>query len=128
MSDPILHLGRIEPEPAHLGLRIPLTDHPKSRLARQEGVALEGERQPRGQVSALSPPLAAPPLALRPDADRSPLCRRPRDHPSARPTHLRVRRFVCRVCHCPRRIFAERLPALAAAFARRTTRLAAHVL
>jgi transposase len=42
--------------------------------------------------------------------------------------HLRVRRFACRVRHCPRRIFAERLPALAAAFARRTKRLAAHVL
>jgi hypothetical protein len=42
--------------------------------------------------------------------------------------HRRVRRFVCPVRHCPRRIFAERLPALAAGFACRTRRLAAHVL
>ena len=38
--------------------------------------------------------------------------------------HLRVRRFVCRVRWCQRKIFAERLPDLVAPFARRTTRLA----
>lgn len=37
--------------------------------------------------------------------------------------HLRVRRFVCRVRWCRRKIFAERLPDLVAPFARRTTRL-----
>jgi transposase len=37
---------------------------------------------------------------------------------------VRVRRFVCAVPRCPRRIFCERLPGTAAAHARRTTRLA----
>ena len=42
--------------------------------------------------------------------------------------HLRVRRFVCRVPWCRRKIFAERLPDLVAPFARRTARLSAHAL
>jgi len=42
--------------------------------------------------------------------------------------HLRVRRFVCRVRWCRRKIFAERLPDLVAPFARRTARLTTHVL
>ena len=42
--------------------------------------------------------------------------------------HLRVRRFVCRVPSCRRKIFAERLPDLVAPFAQRTTRLADHLL
>ncbi len=42
--------------------------------------------------------------------------------------HLRVRRFACRVRRCRRKIFAERLPDLVAPFARRTARLAAHLL
>ncbi len=42
--------------------------------------------------------------------------------------HLRVRRFVCRVRSCRRKIFAERLPDLVAPFAQRTTRLADHLL
>ena len=42
--------------------------------------------------------------------------------------HLRVRRFVCRVRWCQRKIFAERLPDLVAPYARRTVRLAAHLL
>jgi transposase len=42
--------------------------------------------------------------------------------------HLQVRRFVCRVRWCRRKIFAERLSDLVAPFARRTTRLAAHLL
>src|SRR3954470_7834044 len=37
---------------------------------------------------------------------------------------LRVRRFYCRNAACPRRTFAERLPELVAAHARRTRRLA----
>lgn len=37
---------------------------------------------------------------------------------------VRVRRFVCEVPRCPRRVFCERLPGTAAAYARRTTRLA----
>lgn len=37
---------------------------------------------------------------------------------------IRVRRFVCEVPRCPRRVFCERLPATAAPYARRTTRLA----
>lgn len=37
---------------------------------------------------------------------------------------LRVRRFRCSAPGCPRRIFAERLPAVAASWARRTGRLA----
>src|SRR5919204_7049059 len=37
--------------------------------------------------------------------------------------HVRVRRFVCRVRWCRRKVFAERLPELAAPFARRTARL-----
>ena len=36
---------------------------------------------------------------------------------------MRVRRFVCRVRWCRRKVFAERLPELAAPFARRTARL-----
>jgi len=36
---------------------------------------------------------------------------------------LRVRRFFCDALECARRIFAERLPAVAAPFARRTLRL-----
>lgn len=36
---------------------------------------------------------------------------------------VQVRRFVCAVPRCPRRIFCERLPASAAAYARRTSRL-----
>ncbi len=39
--------------------------------------------------------------------------------------HVRVRRFVCRVRWCRRKVFAERLPDLAAPFARRTARLTA---
>jgi transposase len=42
--------------------------------------------------------------------------------------HLRVRRFVCRVRWCRRKLFAERLPDLAAPFARCTTRLADHLV
>jgi transposase len=38
--------------------------------------------------------------------------------------HLVVRKFFCRTPACPRRVFTERLPALAAPYARRTTRLA----
>lgn len=41
---------------------------------------------------------------------------------------LRVRRFVCWYRRCPQRIFRERLPALAVAYARRTTRAASRVL
>ncbi len=37
---------------------------------------------------------------------------------------VRARRFVCDVPRCPRRVFCERLPGTAAAYARRTTRLA----
>lgn len=42
--------------------------------------------------------------------------------------HLRVRRFVCRVRWCRRKIFAERLPDLVAPFARRTMRLTDHLV
>jgi len=38
--------------------------------------------------------------------------------------HLVVRKFFCRTPDCPRRVFTERLPALVARYARRTTRLA----
>ena len=41
---------------------------------------------------------------------------------------LRVRKFFCRQPTCPRRIFTERLPGLAAPWARRTLRLAARLL
>ncbi len=41
---------------------------------------------------------------------------------------LRVRKFFCRNAICPRRIFAERLPGVVAPWARRTLRLAAHLL
>jgi transposase len=37
--------------------------------------------------------------------------------------HLAVRKFRCLDASCPRRIFTERLPAVAAPYARRTTRL-----
>jgi transposase len=37
---------------------------------------------------------------------------------------LRVRKWLCRNRHCPRRIFTERLPTVAAPWARRTLRLA----
>ena len=39
---------------------------------------------------------------------------------------LHVRRFFCLTANCARTIFTERLPALAAPWARRTRRLAAH--
>jgi hypothetical protein len=42
--------------------------------------------------------------------------------------HLQTRRFVCRVPWCRRRIFTERLPALLAPLARRTTRLQERLL
>jgi transposase len=42
--------------------------------------------------------------------------------------HLQTRRFVCRVPWCRRKIFTERLPAVVAPSARRTTRLQAHLL
>jgi hypothetical protein len=38
--------------------------------------------------------------------------------------HLRVRKWFCGHRHCPRRIFTERLPTVAAPWARRTLRLA----
>jgi transposase len=41
---------------------------------------------------------------------------------------LRVRKFFCRHPTCPRRIFTERLPGLAAPWARRTLRLTARLL
>jgi transposase len=41
---------------------------------------------------------------------------------------LRVRKLFCRNVSCPRRIFTERLPGLVAPWARRTLRLAAHLL
>src|SRR5918999_1214097 len=41
---------------------------------------------------------------------------------------LRVRKFFCRHPTCPHRIFTERLPGLAAPWARRTLRLAARLL
>jgi transposase len=42
--------------------------------------------------------------------------------------HLRVRKFLCDNAACSRRIFTERLPAVAAPWARRTTRLAKRLL
>jgi zinc-finger of transposase IS204/IS1001/IS1096/IS1165 len=42
--------------------------------------------------------------------------------------HLQVRRFVCEVRRCRRRIFTERLPGLVVPSARRTTRLTSQVL
>src|SRR5919199_4993557 len=42
--------------------------------------------------------------------------------------HVRIRRFVCRVRWRRRKVFAERLPELAAPFARRTARLTAACL
>ncbi len=41
---------------------------------------------------------------------------------------LRVRKWFCRNRHCPRRIFTERLPTVAAPWARRTLRLAQRLL
>jgi transposase len=41
---------------------------------------------------------------------------------------LTVRRFVCPDPTCPRKIFTERVPQLAAPYARRTTRLEAHLV
>jgi transposase len=41
---------------------------------------------------------------------------------------LRVRKLFCRTALCPRRIFTERLPGIAAPWARRTLRLAARLL
>lgn len=37
--------------------------------------------------------------------------------------HLTIHRFICETPDCPRRIFAERLPTIAAPYARRTIRL-----
>jgi hypothetical protein len=42
--------------------------------------------------------------------------------------HLRTRRIVCRVAHCRRRIFMERVPELVAPCARRSARLQASLL
>jgi transposase len=42
---------------------------------------------------------------------------------SAVTIHLATRRFVCRTPWCPRKIFTERLPAVVAPRARKTTRL-----
>ena len=41
---------------------------------------------------------------------------------------LRVRKWFCRNRHCQRRIFTERLPTVAAPWARRTLRLAQHLV
>ena len=41
---------------------------------------------------------------------------------------LRVRKWFCRNRHCPRRIFTERLPTVVAPWARRTLRLAQHLV
>ena len=41
---------------------------------------------------------------------------------------LRVRKWFCRNRSCPRRIFTERLPTVAAPWARRTLRLAQRLL
>ena len=41
--------------------------------------------------------------------------------------HLQVRKFVCAVRDCPRRIFTERLPTMVAPYARRTLRQADHL-
>src|SRR4029434_4554341 len=41
---------------------------------------------------------------------------------------LRVRKWWCRHRPCPRRIFTERLPTVAAPWARRTLRLAQHLV
>jgi transposase len=41
---------------------------------------------------------------------------------------LRVRKWFCRNRHCPRRIFTERLPTVAAPWARRTLRLAQRLI
>src|SRR3989442_7222409 len=41
---------------------------------------------------------------------------------------LRVRKWFCRNRHCRRRIFTERLPTVAAPWARRTLRLAQHLV
>src|SRR2546421_594241 len=41
---------------------------------------------------------------------------------------LRVRKWFCRNRSCPRRIFTERLPTIAAPWARRTLRLAQHLV
>src|SRR5215469_1580537 len=52
--------------------------------------------------------------------------RRPLDLPCAGQTirlQLCVRKFFCRVPHCTRKVFTERLPALLAPFSRMTARL-----
>src|SRR5206468_7555732 len=41
---------------------------------------------------------------------------------------LRVRKWFCRNRHCRRRIFTERLPTVATPWARRTLRLAQHLV
>ena len=65
-------------------------------------------------MSTVSLPLPTGPLALPPHP------RRPPDQWPARLLIVRVRRFRCLTSACPRQIFAERLPDLAAPFARRS--------
>jgi transposase len=98
---------------------------PPTRSVRLTGMAIEPEYVLL-QVTTTAPAANCPRCAVPSSTVHSRYQRRLADLPwGTRPVRLqlRVRKFVCRNASCPRRIFTERVPELAASYARKTCRL-----
>jgi transposase len=83
------------------------------------------------ELTTTAPVAGCPRCAVPSSSVHSRYQRRLTDLPwSTRPVHIQltVRKFICRNPNCPRRIFTERVPALVAAYARKTQRLIAVAL
>jgi transposase len=100
---------------------------PPTRAVRLTGMTIEREYV-RLQLTTTAPTACCPRCAVLSSSVHSRYQRRLTDVPwGSHPVRIKltVRTFVCRNPTCPRRLFTERVPELAAAYARRTPRLVA---
>jgi transposase len=100
---------------------------PPSCAVRLTAVTLE-QASVRLQLTATVPPAACPRCTVSSSSIHNRYQRHLTDLPwGTRAVHLQliVRKFLCRNPTCARRMFTERLPALVAAYARKTGQLAA---
>jgi transposase len=107
----------------------PLITHllPPTRAVRLTEVIVEPE-DVCFQLTTTAPAACCPRCAVPSSTVHSRYQRHLTDLPwGTRPVHIQltVRKCVCRNLHCTRRIFTERVPALVAAYARKTHRLIA---
>jgi transposase len=98
---------------------------PSTRAVRLTGMTIDGE-DTLLQLTTTAPSAGCPRCAVPSSSVHSRYQRHLTDVPwGSRPVRLwlTARKFVCRNRSCPRRIFAERVPELVAAYARKTHRL-----